>query len=73
QRAVVTNNVRDYLAAHERLRARVEDHYGVVYTYDDTLPRNRAAFTLWVSTLEALVEARPAETALLNRVHHLLP
>ncbi|MGH3030489.1 MAG: DUF5615 family PIN-like protein [Gaiellaceae bacterium] len=73
QRAVVTNNVRDYLAAHERLRARGEDHYGIVYTYADTLPRNRAAFTLWVSTLEALVETRPAEMALLNRVHHLLP
>lgn len=73
QRAVVTNNVRDYRAAHERLRARDEDHYGIIYTHDDTLPRNRAAFPLWVSTLEMLLEARPAQTALLNRVHHLLP
>lgn len=73
QRAVVTNNVRDYRAAHERMRARGDDHYGVVYTHDDTLPRNKAGFPLWVSTLEALLAAHPAENALLNRARHLLP
>ena len=72
QRAVVTNNIRDYHAAHERMRARGEDHYGVIYTHDDTLPRNRAAFPL-VSALEAFLRAHPAEIALLNRVQHLLP
>ncbi|MGH3005457.1 MAG: DUF5615 family PIN-like protein [Gaiellaceae bacterium] len=72
-RAVVTNNVRDYRVVQERLRARDEDHYGIIYTHDDTLPRNRTAFQLWVLTLEKLLKARPAETALLNRVHHLLP
>lgn len=73
QRAVVTNNVRDYHAAHERMRARGDDHYGVIYTYDDTLPRNKAAFPLWVSTLEAFLQAQPEDSALLNRVQHLLP
>ena len=72
QRAVVTNNVRDYRVAHERMRLRGEDHYGVSYTYDDTLPRNKAALALWVSTLEELLEARPTRNALLNRTHHLL-
>lgn len=73
QRAVVTNNVRDYRAAHERMRGRGEDHYGVIYTHDDTLPRNKAAFPLWVATLGAFLEALPAENTLMNRVHHLLP
>ena len=72
QRAVVTNNVRDYRAAHERMRARREDHYGIIYTHDDTLPRHKAAFPLWVSTLEEFLEAHPAEKTLLNRAHHLL-
>lgn len=72
-RAVVTNNVRDYRIAHERMRARGEDHYGIVYTYDDTLPRAKAALELWVSTLEELLQALPAEDARLNRTHHLLP
>jgi predicted nuclease of predicted toxin-antitoxin system len=73
QRAVVTNNVRDYRTAHERMRARGEDHYGVIYTYDDTLPRNKAAFPLWVSTLEGFLNTHRADDALLNRTHHLLP
>jgi len=71
QRAVVTNNVRDYRQAHERMRARGEDHYGVVYTHDDTLPRNKAALPLWVATLAEFLDARPAVDALLNREYHL--
>ena len=66
-------NVRDYRAAHERMRVRGEDHYGVVYTYDDRLPRNKAAFPLWVSTLQEFLEAHWADDTLLNREHHLLP
>jgi len=50
-----------------------EDHHGVIYSYDDTLPRHRAAFPLWVSALERFLEAHPVENALMNRVHHLLP
>jgi nucleoside-diphosphate-sugar epimerase len=71
QRAVVTNNVRDYRQAHERMQARGEDHYGVIYTHDDTLPRNKAAFSLWVTTLAEFLGARPALDALVNREHHL--
>ncbi len=70
-RAVVTDNVRDYRAAHERMLARGETHYGVVYTYDDTLRRNKASIPLWVSTLEELLKAHPAEDALVNRTHVL--
>lgn len=71
RRAVVTNNVRDYRVEHARTRARGVDHYGIVYTYDDTLPRNGAAFSLWISTLQELLEGHPADDAFLNREHHL--
>lgn len=67
QRAVVTNNVRDYRVAHERTLARGGRHYGVVYTYDDTLPRTRAAVPLWVSTLAEFLETHSDEDALVNR------
>lgn len=70
--AVVTNNVRDYRVAHERALARGETHYGVIYTYDDTLPRNKAAIPLWLATLEQFLGAHPAEDALLNRTLVLL-
>jgi predicted nuclease of predicted toxin-antitoxin system len=71
RRAVVTNNVRDFRARHERLRARGEDHYGIVFTYDDTLPRTREAAPLWVSRLRAFLDAHPAGDALLNRTYVL--
>jgi hypothetical protein len=71
RRAVVTNNVRDYRQAHERMLARGEDHYGVVYTYDDTLPRMKVAIPLWVETLEQFLVAHPAEDTLMNRTHVL--
>jgi predicted nuclease of predicted toxin-antitoxin system len=71
QRAVVTNNVRDYRVAHERMGARGDDHYSIVYTYDDTLPRNKAAFSLWVSSLQEFLDGRRPDDALLNREHHL--
>jgi predicted nuclease of predicted toxin-antitoxin system len=72
RRAVVTNNVRDYRLAHERVLARGENHYGVVYTYDETLPRNKDSIALWVSKLSGFLDARPADDALLNRMHLLL-
>ena len=71
RRAVVTNNVRDYRLAHERVLARGENHYGVVYTYDDTLPRGKASIALWVSKLSEFLDIRPADDALLNRTHLL--
>lgn len=71
RRAVVTNNVRDYRLAHERTLARGDDHYGAIYTYDDTLARTKAAIPLWVTTLEQFLEAHPAEDALLNRTRVL--
>jgi predicted nuclease of predicted toxin-antitoxin system len=73
QRAVVTNNIRDYRVAHARMRARGDDHYGVIYTYDDTLQRNKPAFSLWVSALQEFLDGRPAVDALLDREHHLRP
>lgn len=71
QRAVVTNNVRDFRVAHERTLARRERHYGVVCTYDDTLPRTRTAIPLWVATLSQLLETYPDEGALVNRTRVL--
>ena len=71
RRAVVTNNVRDYQPAQERTLARGETHYGVIYTYDNTLPRNKASIQLWVTTLDKLLKANPAEDALLNRTYVL--
>lgn len=73
RRAVVTNDVRDYRAAHDRTLARGDTHYGVVYTYDDTLPRSRASLPLWVATLDTFLATHPGEDALLNQTLVLEP
>lgn len=67
QRAVVTNNVRDFRVAHERVVARGDAHFGVIYTFDDSLPRNKEAISLWVRTLDGLLRTHVADDALLNR------
>ena len=66
-RAVVTNNVRDFRVAHARTLARGEPHYGVIYTFDRSLPRNTAATGFWITTLDRLLRAREADDALLNQ------
>ena len=67
RRAVVTNNVRDFRVAHERVLAHGGTHYGVIYTFDDSLPRNKAALSFWVTTLELFLRTHGPDDALLNR------
>jgi predicted nuclease of predicted toxin-antitoxin system len=73
RRAIVTTNVRDFRVVHERMLARGEDHYGIVFTFDDRLPRNKASIPLWVQTLDAFLRARAPDDALRNRTHILQP
>lgn len=71
KRAVVTNDVLDFQLIHNQLQASGEEHYGLVFTSDATLPRNKASIPLWMKTLKELLEANPADDALRNRVRHL--
>lgn len=67
-RAVVTNNVKDFRPLHDELLGSGEGHAGMVFTFDVTLPRSKSAVGLWVSALEALLVANPGDRALGNRV-----
>lgn len=71
KRAVVTNNVIDFQPLHDRIVATGEEHFGMIFTYDATLPRTKAAIPTWVETLETFLRKHPGEDALRNRVHHL--
>jgi len=53
---------------HDRFLGGPRDRYSLVFTFDDTLPRNKASLPLWVGTLETLLTAHPADDALRNRV-----
>ena len=71
-RAVVTNNVIDFLPIHDRALVTGEDHFGMIFTYDSTVSRTKAAIPRWVSMLEGFLREHPEEDALRNRVYHLL-
>lgn len=71
QRAIVTNNVGDFQPIHDQFMSRDEEHYGMLFTWDASLPRNKAKIALWVETLEAALKDNPGDDALRNRVKHL--
>lgn len=71
RRALVTNDVLDFQLLHNQLLAAGEEHYGIVFTDDVTMPRNKASIPLWIETLTALLEENESDDALRNRVRHL--
>ena len=71
RRAVVTSNVRDFRAVHERLLADVETHYGIVFTLDAALPRNKVSIALWVRRLDSFLRANPNDDALRDKTYVL--
>lgn len=71
-RVIVTNNVKDYRPIHDRFLAGGEEHFGMLFTFDATMPRSKRDIPLWVKVLETLLDAHPEDDALRNRVR-LLP
>jgi predicted nuclease of predicted toxin-antitoxin system len=71
RRAIVTNDVADFQAIHDRFLAAGYEHYGLVFTSDATMPRSREAIPLWVRTLAQFLTEHGAEDSLRNRIHHL--
>lgn len=71
RRCVVTNNVKHFQPIHSSTLATGNEHYGILFSDDKTMPRNRAAIPLWVSTLNKFLQAHPKDNALKNRTHFL--
>ena len=55
QRAIVTNDIADFQAIHDQLLAARDEHYGMVFTFDATMPRTKDAIPQWVKTLTELL------------------
>jgi len=72
RRTIVTNNVADFQGIHDRLLATSEEHGGMIFTFDATMPRTKAAIPQWVESLTNLLVEHVSEDALRNRVHHIL-
>lgn len=48
-----------------------EEHYGLIFTSDSTMPRDRASISLWAKSLEEVLTGHQTGDALKSRVRHL--
>lgn len=71
QRAVVTENVPDFLELDSLYRAQRLDHYGLILTSAHRFPRTRAALGRLLHALDAFLRAQPTEPRATGLVHWL--
>ncbi len=70
-RALLTNNVVDFAVIARRWAVEGRQHSGLVFTSDVSMPRSRRAIGSYVTALDGLLRANPADDALADRVHWL--
>lgn len=70
-RALLTNNVRDFVRIASRWAGEGRSHGGLLFVSDRTLPRSRDTIGAYVRALEACLRAHPADDALGDRIHWL--
>jgi predicted nuclease of predicted toxin-antitoxin system len=73
ERAIVTNNVRDFMSlAHDALQTR-STFYGLVLTSDRSLPRSKRMIGTFIRRLDKLLNQEPSSDALAGQTHWLTP
>lgn len=70
-RALLTNNVADFVPLVRSWAVEGRTHFGLIFTSDASLPRGRATIGRYVSALDGLMRSSPADDALANRVEWL--
>jgi predicted nuclease of predicted toxin-antitoxin system len=68
RRALVTNNVRDFMPIHAAILRSGESHAGMVFTDDRSMPRGRHTVGLFTKTLDRFLSEHPADDVLANSV-----
>jgi predicted nuclease of predicted toxin-antitoxin system len=72
-RAVVTENVADFVELHRTAVISGRRHFGIVFTSGRRLPRNARNIGKMVRALDALLDANRSDHALLNQTWWLEP
>lgn len=67
-RTLLTNNVRHFVPLTQQLAASGEDHHGLLFTSDASLPRGKATIGRYVTALRDVMERHEA---LVNQVRWL--
>ena len=73
RRAVVTENVGDFIELHRAAIITGSTHYGLIFTSPRQFPRTRRAIGRLVRTLEVLLKAHPSVDALRDQTWWLEP
>jgi hypothetical protein len=73
RRAIVTNNVSDYIALFMQVSAAGGDHSGLLLTDDRSMPRRRDAIGTFVRALDGFLSSHPDDAALKNQLRWLHP
>lgn len=71
KRALLTNNVRDFVPIATRWVGEGRTHYGLVLVSDRTLRRSRNTIGAYVRAIDRLLRAHSAEDALLEQIRWL--
>jgi predicted nuclease of predicted toxin-antitoxin system len=71
RRTIVTNDIDDFQKIHDQFLATGDEHHGMIFTFDATMPRTKDAIPQWVQTLTELLTEHTDVGSLRNRVHHL--
>lgn len=66
-RALLTNRVRHFAPLAREWAARGEQHFGLIFTSDESMPRSRRTIGLYVERLDELLEHHPGQEALRGR------
>lgn len=67
-RALMTNNVSDFMPIHRLWQAQDLRHAGLILTSDKSLPRTRAGIGACILALETLFATHPATNALADQM-----
>ena len=71
RRALVTNNVADFIVIARGWAIEDRRHSGLIFTSDASMPRGRQTIGRYVEVLEELLRANPGDHAFTDRIHWL--
>ena len=70
-RAIMTNNVKDFMPLANRAAQGDDDHYGLLFTSDKSMPRRSDAIGRVVDPLDAFLQRHKSEDSYRNQVQWL--